>query len=196
MGVGNGFVENFVSQDRTEILRKVTHLCFNESGNLMYRKIFLHKERMSLFSVDFWLSADKIREGNHLCFERFLVSKRLMHKKGISLFSVEFCLSADKLRRGTSLCLKSFLVWQKLRDMRGVSRFSVEIFLSHLVVKFRRGAFLCFKKVLVSKIFTQKGVGSGLGLGGGHHAFVQTFLPHSAEKLRVENFWYGLKVYG
>ena len=123
--MGNGFVENFVSQDRTELLRKVTHLCFNESGNLGYRKIFLHKKRMSLLSVDFCLSADKIREGTLLCFERFLVSKRLMHKKGISLFSFEY-------------------------------------FLSHLVVKIRRGAFLCFKKSSgIENFHAEEGGGHG-----------------------------------
>ncbi len=68
--MGNGFVDNFVSQDRTEQLRKVTHLCFSDSENLGYRKNFLHKKRISLFSVDFCLGADKLRRGTVLCFRK------------------------------------------------------------------------------------------------------------------------------
>ena len=46
------------------------------------------------------------------------------------------------------------------------------------------------------KISRRGGWGSGLGLGGGHHGFVEKILSHSAEKFRVETFWYGKNVYG
>ncbi len=67
--------------------------------------------------------------------------------------------------------------------------------MSH-VGKIRSGAPLCFKKTLVSKIFTQKRVGVRVRIKGLHHGFAEIFLSHSAEKLPVANFWYGKKFMG
>ena len=58
----------------------------------------------------------------------------------------------------------------------GVSRFSIENFLSHKTKTLRKRTLLCFRKVLVSKNFLDKG-------GGGVSRFsVENLLSHSAEK--------------
>ena len=57
-----------------------------------------------------------------------------------------------------------------------------------------REPFCVSKKIWYPKFPRRRGWGSRLGLGGGHHGFVETFLSHSAEKFRVENFWYGKKI--
>ena len=105
--------------------------------------------------------------------------------------SVEFLLahSVDKFRRGTLLCFKRFLVWQKFRDMRGVSRFSVEFFCLTLSERIAGEPFCVSKKFWYRRFSSRRVWGSGLGLGGGYHGFVENFLSYSAEKLRVENFW-------
>ena len=96
---------------------------FNESENLMYLKIFMHKKKISLFSVEFCLSADKIRSETLLCFKRTLVSKFFMHGRGASRFRRKVSVSLDRNR---NLCKRNLL---------------------------------CSRKILVSKIFTQKVVG-------------------------------------
>ena len=80
-------------------------------------------------------------------------------------------------------------------DVGGIT-FSVEIFLAHSVEKIRRGALLCLKKILVSKIFTQKRLGVRVRIRWWASRFCRNFFSHSAEKLRVENFRYEKKFMG
>ena len=76
---------------------------------------------------------------------------------------------------------------------KGISLFSIEKFLSHSADKIRRGTLLCFKKILLSKIFMY-------WRGGGHPGFVEIFLPHGTKNFVSEpfwvseNFWYGKKI--
>ena len=56
----------------------------------MYLKFFMHKKRISIFSVEFCLSADKIRRETLLCFKKILVSKFFMHRRGHHGFVEKF----------------------------------------------------------------------------------------------------------
>ena len=63
-----------------------------------------------------------------------------------------------------------------------MSRFPVQKFLSHSDKKFRRGIFLCFRKILVSKKFMDK------RKGGVSRFSVEYFLSHSAENFVKQPF--------
>ena len=121
----------------------------------------------SQFYRIFFVSQDrneKRRKGTLLCFRKILVwKKKFMGKRGwggggLSRFpSKFFWLKVSKKIVGETFCVsKTFWYGKKFRDMRGVSRFSVEILLFHFFGKIRRGALLCFKKILVSKIFMHR----------------------------------------
>ena len=60
---------------------------------------------------------------------------------------------------------------------RGIPRFSVANLLSHSGKKLRKGTFLCFRKILVSKYFMHK-------KGRGITVLCRFFLSHSTETFR------------
>ena len=117
---------------------------------------------------------------------------------GVSRLPSKFCwLTVSKRFVGEPFCVsKDFCYGKKFRDMRGVSRFSVEIFCITLLEKFVGEPFCVSKQFWFRRFSSRRGWGSGLGIGGGYHSFVENFLSHSAEKLCMENFWYGKKVFG
>ena len=68
----------------------------------------------------------------------------------------------------------------------GVSRYSVKKFLSQSTEKFRKGMFLLFTNILVSKNFMHKRW--GMKQGGVSRYSVKKFLSQSTENLRREYF--------
>ena len=78
----------------------------------------MHKKKISLFSVEFCLNADKIRRGTILCFKNFLVWQKFRDMRRLSRFSVKNFLShiVGKIRRG-DLCFK---------QISGIEKFHIE----------------------------------------------------------------------
>ena len=83
-------------------------------------------EYQELPSKNFCLTVPKNFVGEHLCFTKLLVSKKLMDKRGGGgreyhdfLSKSLLFHSAEKLRRGTLLCFKKLLVSKKPMDKKG-----------------------------------------------------------------------------
>ena len=70
--------------------------------------------------------------------------------------------------------LKDFWFGKKFGDMRRYHDFPSKFFVSPCR-KFRRGALLCSKTILVSKIFKQNRVGVRVRIRGGYHGFSKIF---------------------
>ena len=77
--------------------------------------------------------------------------------------------------------------------MRGDHDFPSKIFCPTLFEKTVGEHFCVSKKLWYQKFSRRRRWGSGLGLGRGHHGFVEISFSHSSEKLRVEKFRYGKK---
>ena len=114
---------------------------------------------------------------------------------GISRFPSKFSrLTVSKNFVGEPFCFsKDFWYGKKIRDMRGVSRFSVENFLSNLVGKIRSGGPLCFKKNLISKIFTQKRLGVKVRTRGWASRFCHSFFVSQCRKTSCGKFLVWIK---
>ena len=124
----------------------------------------MHKEGISLFSVEFFLShsAEKIRRGTLLCFEKILVWKIFMHRRGASRFCRNFFSHSTETKSFVKepFCFpENFSYRKNLWIRRGISRFSVEIFMSLSAEKFRKEILPFFRKFLVSKSFMDEKAG-------------------------------------
>ena len=90
---------------------------------------------------------------------------------------------------GKTFCVsKVFWYGKKFRDMRGGVTIFRRNFLSHIVGKIRRGALLCFKKILVSKIFKQKRVGVRVRIRGWVSRFCRKFFVSQCRKTLYGKF--------
>ena len=108
---------------------------FGVSENFVYRKNFMHKKRISLNSVEKFLShsADKIHRRTLLCFEIILVSKIFKQGRGkLHGFVENFFVSQDrneKLCKGTLMFSRNFLVSRSFMDEKGgITFFPSKIF--------------------------------------------------------------------
>ncbi len=107
----------------------------------------------------------------------------------VSPFPSKFSwLTLSKKIVGEPFCVsEDFSYGKKIRDMRGVSKFPSK-FLSHLVGKVRSGALLCFRKILVSKIFTQKVVRVRVRIRGWASRFCLKFFASQCRKTSCGKF--------
>ncbi len=102
-------------------------------------------------------------------------------------------LTLSKKIVGEPCCVsEDFSYGKRIRDMRRVSRFPSK-FLSHLVGKVRSGALLCFRKILVSKIFTQKRVGVRVRIRGWVSRFCRKFFVSQSRKTSCGKFMVWIK---
>ena len=170
-------LENFCLS--TEKIRCGTLRCFRKfrvSKNFMHRGV--HQGLLEFFFVS---QCQKVSWGTLQCFRKFGVSKNSMYNKGvITIFHRKFLVSqCRKTSRGNPFVFQKISGMEKIMDKRGggITFFSAEFFLSHSAEKHRGGTLLCFRNVLVSKIFMHRGGG-----GGGHQGFLENFLSHSAKK--------------
>ena len=81
-----------------------------------------------------------------------------MKKRGCHDFSFKiFCLTVSKNFVDEQFGVSENFGYRKnFLHEKGISRFSVENFLSHSTEKLRRRTLLCFRKILVSKIFMHR----------------------------------------
>ena len=132
---------------------------FPASKNIKYKRT----RRVSGLTVKIVLSrtTETFRRGTLLSIRNFLFSKRFLDKRGggeLSRFSVENMFSQyRKNSLGTpSVFQKSFSI-----DIFHASKWEgYRILLSDATEKFRRGTLLCFKKILISKLFVHKRMGA------------------------------------
>ena len=130
-------------------------------------------------------STEKFHRGIHLCFRKYLVSKKLKEERVREYQdfpSKNFCLAVPKNFVGESFSASLFSGIKKFYASErgeGVSRFSVEIFVSHGAEKFRSGESFSVSLILgYRKILC-------LREGEGVSRFpVERFLSHGAEKFR------------
>ena len=144
---------------------------FDASNNFGYRKILCIRKGYHYFPSKFIFlsqSAEKIRRGALLCFEKIQVSKSFMHRRGWHHSFVDFfCLTVPKNFRGTLLCFRKFLVWKKIWiGGGGASQISGENFLSHSAKKIRGEPF---------NVSDNLGYRKTLYIIGGYHDFPSIF---------------------
>ena len=143
------------------------------------------KGGVSRISVGTFLShsTEKFHRGIHLCFRKYLVSKKLKEERVREYQdfpSKNFCLAVPKNFVGESFSASLFSGIKKFYASErgeGVSRFSVEIFVSHGAEKFRRGE--SFSVSLISGIEKFYASESYVTIFDFLSSF---FLSHSAEK--------------
>ena len=114
-----------------------------------------------------------------------------MHKRegGITIFRGNFFVSVSKHRRGTLLCFRKFW-YRKIFWLRRIYHHFPSKFFCLTEPKNFVGGPLCFRKLLLSKIFMHK-------KGGGYHYFPSNFFNLTVPKHIVvvplcvsEKFWY------
>ena len=88
------------------------------------------------------------------CNSKKSLTRTFMHRRGgITVFAETFCLTVPKVFvRIPSVFQKSKGI-EKFLHRKGVSLFSLETFLSHSAKKLRKGTILCFRNILVGKIY-------------------------------------------
>ena len=130
---------------------------------------------LSRFSVKNFLSlrTDEVRRGTLLCFRNFLTSRIVRDERvGITIFRRNCFVSQYRInsKRNSSWFWES-LVSKNFMDMSGgwiITIFRQSFFLSHRPEGLRRGAVLCFRRILVSRNVRDKGPGIGIS----HRKFV------------------------
>ena len=124
--------------------------------------------------------------------EIFGYRKVLCLRRGFHPFLLKlFCLTVQKICGEPSNVSENFGYRKILCIRKGVHYFLLKLFLSHSAEKFRSGTLLCFKKILVSKIFMHR-------RGGDITVLSKKVLSHRTETKNLVrepycfpwNFWY------
>ena len=122
-------------------------------------KNFLHKEQISIFSVETLLShsVEKTRKGAYLCFKKHLASKVFMQRRGHLVLSNIFCFTGSKSFVRVPFCIpKFFRCGQKVMDKRWGCPVFISNFFVSLYRKISWNTVQCFKKLRVLKTFMHK----------------------------------------
>ena len=138
-----------------------TFLCFK---NFLVGKNFVVKGGGSRFVVENVLShtTEKVRRETLPSFRKNLESKKNTDFRGAGYHdfpSKLFCFTVPNLLVEEPFCVSQSFGYRKFYSQEGISQFSKEKLLSHSVEIFRRGTFLCFRKILKTMIFSDKRAG-------------------------------------